>query len=151
MVRSDVFKVGMIWTSLLVLVPLLFLALWAAAVETMTQRIGVGLVFAIIHPLLIWQFIRLGTHVQREVELSRSTLRVHPVFGPSREIIWSAVERVEDVTFVGPGVSGLYLYVGDGSHVVLDRWLPEWELLRTTVRQLTPYANWSTEQRAAVG
>jgi hypothetical protein len=151
MIRTDPFKIGLVWTGLLVLVPLLVLALWAVGVEMSSRRIGFGLVFAIVHAFLMWQLVRVGTHVQRSVVLSRSGVVVHPVFGSSREVTWSAIERVDDVTYAGPAVSGLYMYASDGSQVVLDRWLSDWESLRVTVRGLTPFARWTTERRAVIG
>jgi hypothetical protein len=149
--RTDGVGVGLIWNSLLILLPLLALALWAVAVEFGARTLGTGLVFALIHVLLIWQMIRIGTRVQRVVEISRSSLVVHPVFGRGRELNWSAIARVDDVVYTGPGVSGLYLYDRDGSQVVLDRWLPHWDALKYTVRQLTLHAEWNTKHRAALG
>ena len=150
-VRSDPFGIAAIWISLLILVPLLILALWAAAVEIASRTVGAGLLFAIVHPFLVWQMIRLGTHVQRAVDLSHSGLTTHPVFGPSREIAWSAIDRVRDVTYAGPAVSGLYVSPIDGGQVVLDRWLPDWEPLRDLVHELTPHAKWTIEHRGAIG
>lgn len=150
-VRSDPFGTGAIWTSLLILIPLLFLAIWSVVVEMTSRAIGYGLIFAVVHSFLLWQLVRLGTHVQRRVVISRATLSVQPVFGARREVDWSAIRRVKDVTYAGPAVSGLYVYPVDGEQIVLDRWLPDWESLRYTVRTLTPSAEWTSEQRAAIG
>jgi hypothetical protein len=150
-VQSDPFKVGLLWTSLLILIPLLVLALWAVGVEMSSRRVGFGLVFGIVHAFLLWQLIRVGAHVQRKIVLSRWGLVVHPVFGPSREVAWSAIERVEDITYTGPGVGGLYMYTSDGSCVVLDRWLPNWESLEDTVYGLTRSAKWTRQRRFALG
>jgi hypothetical protein len=97
-IKTDPFKIGIVWTGLLILVPLLVLALWAVVVEVSSRRIGFSLLFAIVHAFLLWQLVRVGTHVQREVVLSRSGLVADPVFGSSREMMWSAIERVNDVT-----------------------------------------------------
>jgi hypothetical protein len=146
-VRSDLTAPGLIWISLFALVPLLILAFWAAMVEIATGRVGVGLVLAIAHPLLLWQLIHLGTRVQRKVDLSPTLLVAHPVLGRRREVQWSAVTRVEDVTYIGPGVSGLYLYEVHGPPVVLDNWLPNKGLIRIAVRRFTQYANWIERSR----
>jgi len=146
-VRSDLTAPGLIWISLFALVPLLILAFWAATVEIATGRVGVGLVLAIVHPVLLWQLVQLGTRVQRKVDLSPMLLVVHPVLGHRREVMWSAITRIEDVTYIGPGVSGLYLYEVHGPPVVLDNWLPNKALIRTTVRRFTQYAHWTERSR----
>lgn len=151
--RSRPLRIAAIWISLLLLLPLLGLAIWAVAVELSARRVGLGLAFAAIHSWLLWRFVLYGTHVQRQIALSASHVRVSPVFGTSREVPWSAVVSIEDLTFVGVAVraSGLYLHTVDGVVVVLDKGLPEWEWLRMTVRTLTPGARWTVEQRGMIG
>ncbi len=146
-VRSQIAMVATIWMALLVLVPLFVLALWALAVELTAGAAGASLLFAIVHLLLIWQLLRLGSRVQRKVDVSRSALGTHPVFGAGRELLWNSIVRVEDVKYVGPGVSGLYLYEADGSCVVIDSWLPSSAALRATIRDMTPHAEWSAKIR----
>jgi hypothetical protein len=146
-VISDLGAPALIWVSLFALIPLLLLAVWAATLEIAARRPGLGLVFAVVHPFLLWQLVRLGTHVQRRVDLSRTLLVVYPALGRRREVPWSAVVRAEDVSYVGPGVSGLYLYEALGPPVVLDNWLPGYADVRTAVLQLIPYARWSARIR----
>lgn len=146
-VRNSIGIVGTIWLTLLLLVPLLALALWQLAVEMERGRIGVSLLFAIIHLALIWALMRLGTRVQRKIEISGAGLVVHPVIGPSRALDWSGITRVDDVSYVGPGVSGLYLYEVDGRSATVDVWLPNWELLRLAVRERTKHATWTRRHR----
>ena len=146
-VRNSIGIVGTIWFTLLVLAPLLLLALWQFAVELEKGQAGGSLVLASVHLVLIWALLRLGTRVQRKVELSRSGLVVHPVLGPPRELAWTGITRVDDVSYVGPGVSGLYLYETAGPAAILDIWLPHWESVRMTVRGLTPHASWSYRSR----
>ena len=136
-----------ICSSLLALLPLFALALWSVDVEISAGRIGLGLAFSIIHVFLLWQLIRLGVHVQARVELSRTSVTVQPVIGRIRELTWSEVARVDDVKYVGPGVGGLYLYDSAGLEVVLDHWLPQWQAIRTLVRELTPTAKWTNQAR----
>ena len=149
--RRNPVSVGAIWTSLFILVPLLVLALWALADDLGGRRVGAGLAFAIIHSILLWQLVRYGTRVQREIALTHSALRVQPVFGRSKEFIWSSIADVDEVTYAGFGVNGLYVRTSDGATAILDRGLPEWQWLRETVRRLTPTANWRVSQRAALG
>jgi hypothetical protein len=151
--RSTPLRIAAIWISLLLLLPLLVLAIWAVAVELSARRVGPGLAFAAIHSWLLWRFVLYGTQVQRQIALSASHVRVSPVFGTSREVPWSAVISIEDLTFVGVAVraSGLYLHTVDGVVVVLDKGLPEWEWLRATVQRLTPGARWTVEQRGMIG
>jgi hypothetical protein len=146
-VRNSIGIVATFWLSLLVLIPLLALALWQFAVELGGGRVGGSLVLSIVHLVLIWALLHLGTHVQRKIELSTIGLVAHPVIGPRRELAWSGITRVDDVSYVGPGVSGLYLYDANGSPVILDIWLPRWESLRMTIRELTPHATWAYRQR----
>ena len=146
--RSDPLATGAIGTSLLILVPLLVLAIWSAFVEGFS---GLGLVFVIVHTFFLWQLVRLGMYVQRSVGVTRNALTIRPVVGRTREIPWADVRRVVDVTYSGPAVSGLYLYLARGDHVVLDRCLPNWDSLRMTVRALTPNASWTSERRTALG
>jgi hypothetical protein len=146
--RSSVGIVATIWLSLLVLVPLLALALWQFAVELESGRVGASLVVALVHLSLIWILLRLGTRVQRQIDISRTELVVHPVIGLRRELAWNGIVRVEEVRYIGPGVSGLYLYDGaEAAPAVLDVWLPNWESLRLTVRELAPHASWSHRKR----
>ena len=151
--RTSPLRIAAIWISLFLLVPLLVLAIWAVAVELSGRRVGPGLVFAAVHSWLLWRFVLYGTQVQRQIVLSASHVRVSPVFGTSREVQWSAVLSIEDLTFVGVAVraSGLYLHTVDGVVVVLDKGLPEWEWLRMTVRTLVPTARWTVEQRGIIG
>ena len=146
-IRSSIGIVATFWLTLLVLIPLLALALWQFVVELGRGRVGASLVLAIVHLVLIWALLRLGTRVQRKIELSTSGLVVHPVIGPRRDLAWTRIARVDDVTYVGPGVSGLYLYETDGPPAILDIWLPNWESLRMAVRKLTPDASWGNRQR----
>jgi hypothetical protein len=104
-------------------------------------------VIAILHPFLLWQLARLGTQVQRKVELSRTLLVVHPALGRRREIPWSAVVRVEEVSHIGPGVSGLFLYETLGPPVVLDRWLPRYAAIRDAVSRSVANAQWNARTR----
>lgn len=147
-VRSDPLATGAIGTSLLILVPLLVLAIWSVFAEGV---IGLGLVFVIVHTFLLWQLVRLGMYVQRDVQVTRDALRTRAVVGRVRVVRWTDVQRVADVTYSGPAVSGLYVYTNDGGKVVLDRWLPGWESLRLTVRALTPHAAWRSERGTALG
>lgn len=146
-VRNSVGIVGTIWLTLLVLIPLLLLALWQLAVEIARGQVGGSLAFALIHLALIWALMHLGTRVQRKVELSRNGLVVHPVIGQSRAIDWGGITRVDEVSYIGPGVSGLYLYETDGRSTTLDIWLPNWEFVRLTVRELAPHATWTRRNR----
>lgn len=146
-IRNQMTVVLTIWLTLLLLAPLLILALWAFATELQARRIGAGLAVAAVHLFLIWQLLRLGTRVQQRIELSRAGLTSHPVLGPTRELPWTAIVRVDDVRYVGPGVSGLYLHAVDGARVILDVWLPNWESLRGAIRELTPHAAWSSRRR----
>jgi len=151
--RPSPLRIAAIWISLLLLLPLLALAIWAVAVELSARRVGLGLAFAAIHSWLLWRFVAYGTQIQRQIALSVSNVRVSPVFGTSRDVPWSAIVSIEDLTFVGVAVraSGLYLHTVDGVVVVLDKGLPEWEWLRATVRTLTPGARWTAEQRGMIG
>ena len=126
----------------MVLVPLLVLALWQVAVELERGRIGMSLVLAIVHLLLIWVLLHLGTRVERRVELSNTTLVLHPVIGSRRELAWGEITRIDDVKYLGPGVSGLYLYGSTGGPAVLDVWLPGWFALRQAVREHASQATW---------
>ena len=146
-VRNSVGIVGTIWLTLLVLIPLLLLALWQLAVEIARGQVGGSLAFAVIHLALVWALMHLGTRVQRKVELSRNGLVVHPVIGQSRVLDWSGIARVDEVTYLGPGVSGLYLYESDGRSATLDIWLPNWEFVLMTVRERAPHAIWTRRTR----
>jgi hypothetical protein len=146
-VRNSIAVVATFWLTLLVLIPLFVLALWQFAVEVGRGRVGVSLALAIIHLVLIGALLRLGSRVQRRIELSMTGLAVHPVIGPRRDLAWSGIERVDDVTYVGPGVSGLYLYETEGPPAILDIWLPNWESLRMAIRKLTPHASWVYRRR----
>jgi len=146
-VRNSLGIVATFWLSLLVLLPLLVLALWQVGVELGRGLIGASLVLAIVHLVLIWALLNLGARVQRKIELSTSGLVVHPVIGPRRDLAWNGIARVDDVTYVGPGVSGLYLYETHGPAAVLDIWLPNWEPLRMAVYDRTPHAIWSYRRR----
>lgn len=149
-VFTDPAAVLFIVSTLLLLAPVLLLACWSFAIEAASTRLGPGLPLVLIHLFLLWQLVLLGTKVQRKVEISTTELVSSPVIGAKRVLAWTAVSRIEDVTYVGPGVSGLYLYDTIGSHVVLDNWMPDSSVLRALVRGLTPHATWTKRSRGLV-
>jgi hypothetical protein len=85
-VRNSIGIVGTIWLTLLVLAPLLALALWQFAVELEKGQAGGSLVLASVHLVLIWALLRLGTRVQRKVDLSGSGLVVAPGRGAASRV-----------------------------------------------------------------
>lgn len=146
-IRNDPVVIALPPVTLLALIPLLGLTLWAVVAELAARSPGWGLAVLLGHALLLWRLAQIGTRIQRYIELSRIALVTHPVLGGRREVTWASIETVEEVTYIGPGVSGLYLRDSAGALVVLDRWLPRWEALREVVRQLTPHARWTRSRR----
>lgn len=146
-IRNDPIAIALPPVTLLALIPLLALTLWAVVAELAARTPGWGLALLLGHSFLLWRLAQLGTRIQRRIELSRMTLVTHPVLGGRREVPWASIETVEEVAYIGPGVSGLYVRDSTGALVVLDRWLPRWEALRDVVRQLTPHARWTRSRR----
>jgi hypothetical protein len=148
---NDPAAVLFIASIVLLLLPLLALALWSFSLEARSGKVGAGLPFVLVHLLLLWQLLLLGTKVQRRVELSATGIEMFPILAMRRHVPWTSIARVEDVHYVGPGISGLYLYDESGSRIgVLDSWMPGSSRIRTLIRRSTRGAIWTTRTRGFV-
>lgn len=149
-VVTDPLAVFFIWTTLAALIPIGLLAIWALAVEVGTGRVGGALAFSALHLYFLWKLMQLGTRVQRRVEFSRTGVLAQPVIGSARHIEWSAITRVNEVRYIGPGASGLSLRDASSGEVFIDRWLPRHRELEAIVRDHTPHASWTRIRRGVL-
>ena len=141
-IENDPIAVVTLFLAPFAVVPVLLIALWALVLEIQAGRVGPALVLSLVHVYLLWRLLDVGAHIQRRIELAPTVLVSEPVYGPRRELPWTTITRVEEVRYIGPGVSGLYVYADVGGPVVLDRWLPKQEIIRKTVRSRAPQAEW---------
>jgi hypothetical protein len=108
-VENDPIAVGTLFLAPFALVPVLLIALWALVLEIRAGSVGPAFALSLVHVYLLWRLLDVGAHIQRRIEIAPSVLVSVPVRGPRRELVWTTITRVEEVRYIGPGVSGLYV------------------------------------------